>query len=286
MSRFSHLVRHYAEAKFGEGNEAALSDWVKYWMGTVSRNSELIENFRTRMEINFHGKTILDIGCGTGGLSRIVTEEGGSYIGCDFYPAILEMAQAFASDLPHPENAQVIRASATHLPLAESSIDFVVAFDVIEHLVGGESWQRLLLQEIRRVLRPNGLLLLTTPNLLHPKEGHTFLYGPQYLPVWLADRYIRWRNPSFLQEYKTFGEVHLLTPWKMKKLLETSGLKLVYDFPWGKKLEEYPTGKKFCLKVLSGCGLGWAAPSSFWIAACRREDWEQMATGRTRGRQR
>jgi hypothetical protein len=126
------------------------------------------------------------------------------------------------------------------------------------------------------VLRTGGILLLTTPNRLHPFEPHTQLYGPQYLPVALADRYIRWRNPSFLQEYPTYGEVHLLTPWKMKSLLEAAGLRLIPDLPLGLPLERYPPIKRMLLRGLARAGLGWCAPSQFWICACRAEDWPQF----------
>lgn len=276
MANFYNLVRHYAEIKFGKDNDSAISKWMDYWTSTLSRNLDLVKSFRTRIHIDFRGKTVLDVGCGTGGLSRIVTEEGGTYIGSDFFPATLEMTQAFISDLKCPQKAHLIRASGTHLPMVDSSVDLVVAFDVIEHLVGGTSWQLSFLTEIRRILRHDGLLLLTTPNRLYPFEGHTFLYGPQYLPVFLADRYIRWKNPSFLQEYQTYGEVHLLTPWKIKALLHKAGLKVVHDFPWGMDWEDYSVRKRLRLKLLQAIGLGWAVESGFWLSACRVEDWSAV----------
>jgi len=276
MSNFDALVRHYAEEKFGRKNEEAISKWTGYWTDTLSRNHGLFTAFRSRIEIRLEGKTVLDIGCGTAGLSRVITEEGGFYIGSDFFPIILEMGQALISDLPRSKSASLIRASGTHLPLATSSVDYVVAFDIIEHLEAGRSWQLSFLREIRRVLKPTGLLLLTTPNLLYPFEGHTFLYGPQYLPVWLADLYIQWRNPSFLQEYKSYGKVHLLTPWKLHRLLDEARLKVVHDFPWGMDMEDYPAEKRRRLTLLGRAGLRWAATSGFWFSACREEDWDEV----------
>ncbi|MGH9786792.1 MAG: class I SAM-dependent methyltransferase, partial [Terriglobia bacterium] len=255
---------------------------VNYWRDTVARNIELVEILSSQTPVSFGGKTVLDIGCGTGGLARMVTEQGGSYIGLDFYPAILEMAQALLSDLPDSASAQLLRGSGTSLPLRDESVDLVTAFDVIEHLVVGEPWQQAFLREIRRVLRRDGILLLTTPNRLYPFEPHTNLYGPHYLPVSLADRYIRWRNPSFLQEYLTYGEIHLLTPWKMKGLLENSGLRLIPDFPGGLPIASYARAKRLGLRLLCAAGLGWFAPSCFWISACRAEDWDTVRTRRHR----
>src|SRR6185295_12530172 len=115
MSSFQNLIRRQAEIKFGPDNEPAITKWVGYWTETLSRNFGLMEAFRNRTEINFQGKTLLDIGCGTGGLSKIVSAEHGHYIGADFFPAILEIAQAFINDLPNPRNCALIRASGINI---------------------------------------------------------------------------------------------------------------------------------------------------------------------------
>ncbi len=281
MSNFETVIRRHAEIKFGKDNNTAIADWVDYWRETASRNIELVDILSAQTEVDYQNKTFLDIGCGPGGLARVVAGQGGFYIGLDYYPAILEMAQAFLHDLAASFTASLLRGSGTSLPLADESVDVVTAFDVIEHLVGGEPWQQAFLQEIRRVLRPNGILLLATPNRLHPFEPHTGLYGPHWLPVSLADRYIRWCNPNFLQEYPTYGEIHLLTPWKMKWLLGAAGLRLIPDFPGGLPLERYSLLKRACLRLLCAAGLGWFAPSQFWISACRVEDWKRRRTGRS-----
>ena len=278
MSNFETVVRRHAEIKFGGENSAAIAEWVEYWRETAARNIGLVEILSARTKVDFRNQTVLDVGCGTGGLAQVVAEQGGSYIGLDYYPAILEMAQAFLGDLPNSPQAALLRASGPSLPLRDASVDVVAAFDVIEHLVGGEPWQRAFLKEIRRVLRPDGVLLLTTPNRLHPFEPHARLYGPHYVPVSLADRYIRWRNPSFLREYSTYGEIHLLTPWKMKRLLEAARLRLIPDFPGGLPLERYSRLKRICLRLLCLLGLGWIAPSQFWIAASSFETVGSEAT--------
>ena len=276
MSNFQKLVRFFAEEKFGAGNEEAISKWVGYWTDTLSRNLDLVSAFRTRTQIDFKGKRVLDIGCGTGGLSQLVSEEGGYYIGSDYFPAILKIAGAFISDLPRPDLCGLVRASGMAIPFADATIDVVVAFDVIEHLEGGWDWQLSFMKEIRRILRPGGVLILTTPNRLYPFEGHTFMYGPQYLPVWLADKYIRWKNPNFLQEYKTYGHVKLLGPWKMKKLVDSSGLQVIHDLPYGMDYGDYPRKKRSLLKLLSLFGAGWGYTTGFWFSAGRKEDFPAM----------
>ena len=278
MSNFETVVRRHAEIKFGGENSAAIAEWVEYWRETAARNIGLVEILSARTKVDFRNQTVLDVGCGTGGLAQVVAEQGGSYIGLDYYPAILEMAQAFLGDLPNSPQAALLRASGPSLPLRDASVDVVAAFDVIEHLVGGEPWQRAFLKEIRRVLRPDGVLLLTTPNRLHPFEPHARLYGPHYVPVSLADRYIRWRNPSFLRgvfDLRRDSPTHALEDETASR---SGSLRLIPDFPGGLPLERYSRLKRICLRLLCLLGLGWIAPSQFWIAASSFETVGSEAT--------
>ena len=271
MSHFATKLRAHAEAEFGESNKAAIESWLGYWSSTVERNHAILQFFRRKLNINLKGKRVLDVGCGTAGLSQLITREGGAYFGCDFFEKILAFGQAFTNDLPKGARASLVRSSAVDLPFSDSSIDLAIGFDVIEHLVGGESWQLQFLHEIRRVLRPDGLLLLTTPNRLCPFEGHTFLIGPQFLPVPIADRYIRWLRPQFFREYHSYAEVQLLMPGRMKALLEEAGLSALHEFPWCTDLKSYRPVTRFLLQICSAVGLGWAVYYKFQIAAVKKE---------------
>src|SRR4030095_1042806 len=51
-------------------------------------------------------------------------------------------------------------AAATCIPLADASVDAVVSFETIEHLAE----QREMLAEFRRVLTPDGILVISSPN--------------------------------------------------------------------------------------------------------------------------
>jgi hypothetical protein len=71
-----------------------------------------------------------------------------------------------------------------------------------------------------------------------------------------------------------------VSPWKMKRLLNRAGLRVVHDFPWGMDFEDYPIRKRFGMRLLSAVGLGWAAASGFWFSACCTEDWAHLRTPR------
>jgi SAM-dependent methyltransferase len=59
------------------------------------------------------------------------------------------------------------------LPLAEQSVDIVVAGEVLEHV----SQSRRFLKEVHRVLRPHGILVLSVPNIVSLKYRVAFLLG-------------------------------------------------------------------------------------------------------------
>lgn len=271
MSNFAAKLRTHAESEFGISNQSAIESWLGYWSSTVERNQAILQFFRSKLNLNLQGKRVLDVGCGTAGLSQLVTSEGGSYVGCDFFEKMLDFGRAFTSDLPVNARAALVRSSAIDLPFADSSVDVAIGFDVIEHLVGGQCWQLQFLREIRRVLRSDGLLLLTTPNRLCPFEGHTFLIGPQFLPIRLADRYIRWLRPQFFREYHSYAEVQLLMPERMKAMLDEAGLSPLHELPWCTDRENYRPGTRIVLQVCKGLGLGWAVFYKFQIAAVKKE---------------
>jgi SAM-dependent methyltransferase len=109
----------------------------------------------------------LDIGCGAGYGTAELAGQARLAIGIDLSPEATTHAQA-AYPLP---NIRFVPASATALPFADASFHLVTAFEVIEHL---DDW-RALLAEARRVLHPNGIFLVSTPNKEYYTEsrGHT-----------------------------------------------------------------------------------------------------------------
>jgi GT2 family glycosyltransferase/SAM-dependent methyltransferase/glycosyltransferase involved in cell wall biosynthesis len=102
------------------------------------------------------GKTVLDIACGEGYGTFLLAESADSVIGID----ISEDAITHASSVYTKSNLKFLRGSATKIDLPAESFDLVVSFETIEHLFE----QSQMLSEIRRVLRPDGILLISSPN--------------------------------------------------------------------------------------------------------------------------
>lgn len=108
------------------------------------------------------GATVLDAGCGTG-YGAAEFSRAARVVGVDASAEAVDYARSNFSRA----GVQFLRAACEALPFAEGSFDLVVAFEVIEHL---ERW-RDFLAEARRVLRPAGLLLVSTPNKAYYAEA-------------------------------------------------------------------------------------------------------------------
>jgi 2-polyprenyl-3-methyl-5-hydroxy-6-metoxy-1,4-benzoquinol methylase len=102
------------------------------------------------------GREVLDYGCGTGFGSRLLAESARDVLAVDRAPGAIAYAQE------HHAHPRCRYEPCDDLPTAlpSASRDVVVCFEVIEHLHA----QRELIAEFRRILRPNGVLLVSTPD--------------------------------------------------------------------------------------------------------------------------
>ena len=106
------------------------------------------------------GGAILDIGCGSALVADRVADLDARYIGLDFPAHHITYARKRFDGLRHPLRTRFVRGDGEELPIRSKSIDTVVFSEVIEHLMRPE----LAVWEIARVLRPGGVLVMTTNN--------------------------------------------------------------------------------------------------------------------------
>lgn len=145
----------------------------------------------------------LDVGCGTGNsYARGLQERGVSYVGVDISPQAVQAARAAGLD------ARVI-ADAAGLPFADASFDLALCVEVLEHLFAPQRAT----EEIRRVLRPGGRLVVSAPNVAYWRMRANLVFG-----LW---------NPAG-------DELSVEQPWRdphirffsvktLKRMLETAG---------------------------------------------------------------
>ena len=145
---------------------------------------------------------ILDIGCGDGVLlSQVKT---GRLYGVDLDRGSLDFALTKIK-------AKLVQAKAESLPFRNSFFDVVIATEIIEHLPK----PGLMLAEIRRVLKPGGRVIITTP--VKQPEGLTDpLHAQEFYP---------WELKQICRQY--FQRVKVITS-------HPSWLKRVYTWSLGR----------------------------------------------------
>jgi len=107
-----------------------------------------------------NGKDVLDLACGEGYGSAIMAKYAASVTGADIDQASIDWANQKYTN--HHSNLHFTQASATAQPFADNSFDAVISFETIEHL--DMQMQEQFLQEIKRVLRAGGILVMSTPD--------------------------------------------------------------------------------------------------------------------------
>ncbi len=106
---------------------------------------------------------VLEIGCGGGGLMRLLRERGASVMGVDTLDVALRLAHQRLGS-----SSLIQIAQDGTLPFCDNAFDAIIAQHVIEHL---RDWDAAL-KEWYRLLKPNGRLALATPNARYPDPAH------------------------------------------------------------------------------------------------------------------
>jgi len=107
------------------------------------------------------GRHVLDAGCGTGYGSSELAGAAATVTAFDVAPAAIEYARS------HFAGPRFVLAACGSMPFAANAFDLVVAFEVIEHLADYHAF----LEECARVLKHQGLLIVSSPNRLYYSES-------------------------------------------------------------------------------------------------------------------
>ncbi len=103
---------------------------------------------------------VLEVGCGTGYLSKELQKKGATVVAVDISPDLLETAKRNV----RAGNVTFLLGNAYNLEIAENTFDTIVGISVLHHLEADKS-----LQEFYRVLKPGGSICFTEPNMMNPQ---------------------------------------------------------------------------------------------------------------------
>lgn len=111
-------------------------------------------------------KIVLDIACGEGYGSALLAENAMQVYGVD----IDEMTVNSASKKYVKKNLNYLVGDVTKISFDDNSIDVIVSFETLEHHNKHEE----MMQEFKRVLKPDGILVLSTPDKLYYTDEANF----------------------------------------------------------------------------------------------------------------
>ncbi|WP_404419657.1 class I SAM-dependent methyltransferase [Marinospirillum sp.] len=229
----THLAERLREALVAEGlnpEQLTLDDLAaidQLHVGGRKASRELAD------EAGFQpGQKVLDLGCGTGGSSRLLEAEYGvQVVGVDITPPFIQVARWLSQATGLDARSEFICCDAQQLPLEDQQFDAVWSQHTLMNLPDLQQG----LQEIHRVLKPGGRLLLhevfqgenpeplALPVPWAEEAAHSHLKTPQELELLLqeagfapifqqevTEEALQWRRKH--TERETRGQAQILTP--------------------------------------------------------------------------
>jgi SAM-dependent methyltransferase len=142
------------------------------------------------------GKRVLDLASGEGYGSKMMSDAGASSVaGIDIDHKAVEHAQSRYGS----PNVQFLKGSISDIPIPDDHcFDVIVCFEAIEHIQDHDQ----LLQEVKRLLTPDGLFIVSTPNKLtyhdEAREENPFHLKELYFEEFQKLLTTHFRNVSFL----------------------------------------------------------------------------------------
>ncbi|MDX9944967.1 MAG: class I SAM-dependent methyltransferase [Azonexus sp.] len=168
--------------------------------------------------ITLPGLRVLDCGCGAGGYFPEFIRRGADVHGIEYLPEKVEKYLATGGD---PSRIQV--GNIDDMPFPDEAFDLVFMNEVIDHVPD----EKKALTEIRRVLKPGGLLVVFAPNRFYPFETHSCQLRAwrrevshltpfiPWIPLALANRFLRFYARNYW-------------PWEVRSLLRSTGYEITY----------------------------------------------------------
>lgn len=152
--------------------------------------------------------TVLDIGCGTGAMSKKLTPWG-RVVSADYSSLALSYSRRRGLD-------RLCVSDAMRLPFQSATFDVVFALDVLEHVKDDEA----ALCEIQRVVKPGGLVMATVPAYQSLWSSHdvALMHYRRYVAHQVAERVTR----AHLRVRRLSYAMTLLFPivWVFRRLLD------------------------------------------------------------------
>ncbi|HBB53422.1 MAG TPA: bifunctional 3-demethylubiquinol 3-O-methyltransferase/2-polyprenyl-6-hydroxyphenol methylase [Legionellales bacterium] len=153
--------------------------------------------------VDFNDKSVLDLGCGGGILTEALAKLGAQLTGIDIEPDLIEVAKNHAQEnhLKIDYHAMPVQA------YQDKKFDVIVCMEMLEHVDSPDS----IIQECKRLLKPNGILFLSTINRTLKAYFELILMGEyvlKLLPRQTHD-YQKFIQPGEVEQYLRAHQLQL-----------------------------------------------------------------------------
>jgi SAM-dependent methyltransferase len=199
--------------------------WKTLYVSEYARGHFVVDTLRTYLpDLDIQDLDVLDVGCGDAGVAIAFAEAGARAAGIEPYAPSVERGAVRVRE--HGVEVDLRVGVAEALPYPDASFDLVILDNVLEHVAD----QARTLAEIRRVLRPAGLLYMVTPKPLAFyslwNDPHYDLAGlvllPRRLQVWYFER-VRGGGAG------TYDVGRIPTRWRLRRLLRRGRFETVVE---------------------------------------------------------
>jgi len=199
---------------------------------------------------------ILEDGCGLGAYLEHLAKDASQAVGLE-----IEFDRAGEA---HRKSPLIVNGAGEHLPFSETSFDLVLSHEVLEHVQD----DRKSMEEIIRILKPGGRLVLFVPNRGYPFETHgifiqgKYRFGNKFLVNWLP-RHWRDRFAPHVRVYSV-KDIQILLNELPVNVVEKSIIFGAYDniIAQSPKLGNLIRG---ILQVMEKTPLRFFGLSHFWV---------------------
>jgi len=174
---------HLANEIYRYSQYSTSPSWAQWYAKVLpfkaARTIKILKKYKNEQSL------LLDVGCSAGLTLAYLAKKYTRIIGYDIDRRALEAAKNRFQKMGL--KARFILGDGQKIALKNNSVDIVTCLEVFEHMQNPE----MILAEIRRTLKPDGILHITTANRLWPFEPHFHLPFLSFLPPKVADLYVR-----------------------------------------------------------------------------------------------
>lgn len=197
-----------------------------------SRTRQFIWDLEPLSQYVWDGEKVLDLACGNGRLLEALKHKSIDYFGIDSSEKLIEIAKRKYG------GAKFQVADVLSLPFPNNFFDKIFSIRILHH-IPSENFRIHFLKETKRVLKPEGLLILTVWNVWRSKHrmnllrmikyGFLKIIGKSNLDF--GDVFVPWKikNGKILRYY------HFFTKNSLKNLIEKSNFKAKETWLFGEK---------------------------------------------------